>query len=139
MLKFENIIQNLKIFFNKKNNKDIALLLKVKTSTFSNWSSRNTIPIQELYSIALQYNINLHWLLTGEGDMYVNQSSNTQTMSGSSGAIQAKGNVTCSQDNSQFDRTIFNMFQSSYMFADKKKKLDKFMIYLALANSEILK
>lgn len=88
-LQFSDILDRLKIFFSVKTNKDLASLVQIiEAQKFNSWSSRNTIPIQELYILANNHNINLHWLLTGVGSPDVDVTSIIQSDEAVSGNIR---------------------------------------------------
>ena len=40
---------------------------KAGPSSITNWIRRNTLDIQSVYDFASKHDLNLHWLLTGEG------------------------------------------------------------------------
>jgi len=71
MEKATEIFNRLKII--KGITKDVGLsrLLNVTPGTFGNYKQRNTIPYKKLLSICKDSNINLHWLVTGEGNKYI--------------------------------------------------------------------
>ena len=64
----KEVINRLKIAINMQKDKDLADYLEVDKSTLSNWKSGNReLDYNLLFSKCKQ--INLHWLLTGEGDI----------------------------------------------------------------------
>ena len=140
MFNFINIFERIFKYYGFKTNAEFLKKFNVKQTTFSAWKNRNSIPYDILYLVSQQENLSLHWLLTGQGDMYVNQSANNQTISNSPNSIQAGNDINGEKDSiSQYDATIFSLFKSSYIFAEEQKKLDKYKNYLALANIDILK
>jgi len=44
--------------------------LQIEVSTLQKWPDRNTIKAHELYGWAYPRHINMHWLLTGSGEVY---------------------------------------------------------------------
>lgn len=61
------ILDRLKEALSLGTDTELANLLGVKKATISNWRNRNTIDFPLLFSICEQ--INIDWLLTGEGEM----------------------------------------------------------------------
>lgn len=52
--------------------KNLADLMNIKAPVLSRYESNNVIPTLEILSVfATQFNINLHWLLTGTGSMFL--------------------------------------------------------------------
>ncbi|MCX6178572.1 MAG: helix-turn-helix domain-containing protein [Chlorobiales bacterium] len=68
----EGLISRLLVAFNVKENKKLAEILDVKESTITSWKDGDNIPQYEkiLQKTELK-GINLHWLLTGNGEMFV--------------------------------------------------------------------
>ncbi len=62
------ILERLKQYLNIKTDTELSNILQVKQSTLSSWKNRNTIDINEIYSYSVKFKVNLHWLLTGEGN-----------------------------------------------------------------------
>lgn len=62
--------------FGGKSLKEIAELLGEKPSTFWNWATERTdIPTKVLAKIATATGVSLNWLLTGEGEKYIQQTT----------------------------------------------------------------
>ncbi len=70
----EKILDRLKIFYNVKSNKELADKLKVKYNTLTTWIQRNKIPFELLTQLTQNENLSFDWLLTGKGEMFLNQS-----------------------------------------------------------------
>ncbi len=49
---------------------NIADILGVSVRTYIYWERGNDVPLGKLYNLS-EYKLNTHWLLTGEGDMYL--------------------------------------------------------------------
>lgn len=60
-------MNRLKEAYNIQKDTELATLLGVSKSTLSNWSSRNTIDYDKVFSLC--EHINIDWLLTGRGSM----------------------------------------------------------------------
>ncbi len=60
-------MNRLKEAYNIRKDTELAALLGVSKSTLSNWSSRNTIDYDKVFSLC--EHINIDWLLTGRGTM----------------------------------------------------------------------
>lgn len=60
------ILNRLKLAKNLKNDAELARFLDLRPSTISGWTSRNSIDYDLVFSKC--DDVNLHWLLTGEGE-----------------------------------------------------------------------
>lgn len=82
----KEVINRLKIAVNIQKDKDLADYLEVDKSTLSNWKSGNReLDYNLLFSKCKQ--ANLHWLLTGEGDMLIDNEDYTDNSSGKKNLI----------------------------------------------------
>ena len=63
----QGVLNRLKEAYNIQKDTELATLLGVSKSTLSNWSSRNTIDYDRVFSLC--EHINIDWLLTGRGSM----------------------------------------------------------------------
>lgn len=63
----QDVLNRLKEAYNIRKDTELAALLGVSKSTLSNWSSRNTIDYDKVFSLC--EHINIDWLLTGRGSM----------------------------------------------------------------------
>lgn len=68
MMNINEIISRLKIFQEVTDDKDIAGYLDISAQDFSNRKQRGTL-LTLIIRKVVNENVNLHWLLTGEGDM----------------------------------------------------------------------
>lgn len=51
---------------------EFATKLNIPQRTYSNYENEtNKVPIEILQTISAKFHVNLHWLLTGEGEMYL--------------------------------------------------------------------
>jgi len=64
----KKILSRLKEVYNLRYDSELANLLGVKQSTLSTWKSRNNIDYDLIFAFC--ENINIDWLLTGEGEKY---------------------------------------------------------------------
>jgi predicted RNase H-like nuclease (RuvC/YqgF family) len=69
------ILERLKSAKNFSTDTELANFLDIKTSTLSNWYSRNSIDFDILFSKC--ENMPIEWLLTGKGEMLRENSNNT--------------------------------------------------------------
>lgn len=67
ILNAENILDRVAKILNTKSDRQTALRLDVKPQTFANWKSRDSLPWERLYRLAIEEGINFDWLVTGEG------------------------------------------------------------------------
>lgn len=63
-----------------KTDDEFANYLKIKRETLSSWKKRNAPDFELLIRLSMRNNINIHWLLTGEGEMLTNKAETTQTL-----------------------------------------------------------
>lgn len=63
-----SVLDRIKSFYGLKGNADLARFLGVAPNTITNWYGRKTFDIDVIYTKCV--NININWLLTGEGNMY---------------------------------------------------------------------
>lgn len=61
------VLDRIKSFYKLKGNADLARFLGVAPNTITNWYGRKTFDIDIIYTKCVD--VNLDWLLTGEGDM----------------------------------------------------------------------
>jgi transcriptional regulator with XRE-family HTH domain len=61
----QDIIERIKEKFSLKNETQVAKLLNVEQNTLSSWKKRNKIPYDKLDELALQNQISLDWILSG--------------------------------------------------------------------------
>jgi hypothetical protein len=61
------ILNNLKIILNFKTDTDLAGYFGVDRSTLAGWKSRNSLDFNLMFEKLNNENINLHYILTGEG------------------------------------------------------------------------
>ena len=69
-LRVRDILSRIKQIESVRLDKDLLEILNVQQARISAWNARNTIPLEILVEYALQRNININWLLTGEGSIY---------------------------------------------------------------------
>jgi transcriptional regulator with XRE-family HTH domain len=65
------ILKRVKQAKNIKTDADLAKFLHVKQNTLSMWKSRNKMPYKLLITMCEKENINLSWLFTGRGEMFI--------------------------------------------------------------------
>lgn len=64
------ILNKLILHYAEGSNSKFAKMLGISNQSLSNWKSRNYLDLELIYSVCKD--VNPHWLLTGEGDMLVN-------------------------------------------------------------------
>lgn len=74
MLTAQRMIDNLKKLLGFRTDAELAQHLDINQTTLSAWKARDTFDIVRVYPKIS--NINLNWLLTGEGDPYEKPSNN---------------------------------------------------------------
>ena len=80
MISFQDVVSNLKIVFNLKSDKELALKLNMKVTTFSERKRANSIPYQEIIELCIAENININNIYTAPIDLTVNSQSITVTL-----------------------------------------------------------
>ncbi len=73
----KKILDRIKTFYNLKNNAKLAAFLGVPPTTLSSWYSRDTFDLDIIYEKCVD--IDLAWLLTGEGSMLKEEQSEEKT------------------------------------------------------------
>ena len=66
----KEILKRFKKALNIKTDSDLAKYLGVRQNTISTWKARDSLDYKLLFSKCDENNINIDWLLTGEGDMF---------------------------------------------------------------------
>lgn len=66
MIKFIEIEERLKEYFNIKKDGEVAEKLGVTSSRYGNWKKRNTIPYEEIITLCEKENINMTEIITGK-------------------------------------------------------------------------
>lgn len=79
------VLDRIKEAYNIKSNAKLASFLGIAPTTLSSWYSRCTFDLDLLYEKCV--GINLSWLLTGEGDMIKNETTNQLNQSSDSGIL----------------------------------------------------
>lgn len=80
----KSLLSRTKTAINARKDKEIADFLGVSTSTYSNWNTGVSNPDYDLIFKKMEdIGINLHWLITGEGPMLV---QDVQTATSEAGA-----------------------------------------------------
>lgn len=67
---FSHVMDRCKKFLKIKNDCDVAKALGMSASTFNERKKRDSIPYSDLIKLADSENVDLNWLLSGEGTMY---------------------------------------------------------------------
>ena len=79
------VLDRIKEAYSIKSNAKLASFLGIAPTTLSSWYSRCTFDLDLLYEKCVD--INLSWLLTGEGDMIKNETTNQLNQSSDSGIL----------------------------------------------------
>lgn len=66
----KQILNRLMVVFNVSTDSALSVLINTPARTISTWRTRNTPPYDLCISVAKEKNLNLNWLLTGEGEIY---------------------------------------------------------------------
>lgn len=69
----KNLIERLKLVYQVKENKALGSAMGISASTVANWKTGDCKPnLEFIFSAVEPIDVNLHWLLTGNGEMYTN-------------------------------------------------------------------
>ena len=84
--------------YSNGNKSDFARMLGIKPQTINSWMSRDSYDIDLIYSIC--ENLSADWLLTGEGKMLLDESTNkvTQHVTGSNNTFAGRDLTTSTAD-----------------------------------------
>jgi len=76
---FNEILERIQLFSPEinKGDSDIARALNVSRTTPSTWRKRGKLPLEAIIEYAKKQGINIHWLLTGEGEQGITHLSTT--------------------------------------------------------------
>jgi len=100
------------------------------------------IPDTFLHALTSKFNVNINWLITGEGEMFIKNNSPksyNQIISENSGQITGiskgdtifnKNEATPKLNETQIDKATYSLFLESYNKAKRDDKLKDFRIYL---------
>ena len=75
MNNYREIMDRLKLYFQVNSDRKIAEKLGINYNTIKTWSNRGKIPIEKLLIKFQNEPINLNWLLTGKGEMFLKDNS----------------------------------------------------------------
>lgn len=69
------IVDRLKLYFSVKTDKEVAACLGVERVTVSMWKNRDSLDLKLI--VTKCDNVNLNWLLRGQGNMYSDEASDS--------------------------------------------------------------
>jgi hypothetical protein len=94
----DNVVDRLKIFHGFKRDIELANIFDLSQADFSQRKKRGTL-LEMLIDHAHNESVNLHWLLTGEGEMHVHHEKPlSQVINEQEGVIQAIREILSSGD-----------------------------------------
>ena len=67
---FPAIIQRIKQILDVRNDKDVAIALGLNPNSFFNRKKRGSVPMAEIVNFGNTHNVNLDWLINGNGLVY---------------------------------------------------------------------
>ncbi len=99
MNNYREIMDRLKLFFNVNSDRKVAEKLGINYNTIKTWSNRGKIPLEKILSRLQNETINIDWLLTGRGEMFLKEAA--QNINNQDGIVIANsspinGNITIS-------------------------------------------
>jgi repressor LexA len=65
---FRDIFNKLKIYFDLKTDKEVALKLNINYNTIKTWNNRGKVPLEKLLTSLKDNDIDINWLLGGKED-----------------------------------------------------------------------
>ncbi|MBU0972639.1 MAG: helix-turn-helix domain containing protein [Proteobacteria bacterium] len=75
---FELIVERLKLKFGFRTDKEFANAIEMSPTAFNGRKKSASIPYPEIIDFAYRQNMNLHWVLTGEGVAYNSDHTNKE-------------------------------------------------------------
>ena len=66
---FENVMNRIKSLIKSNKDSDLALSLGLSSSGYANAKKRQVLPFDKIFDFSNSRNVNMDWLLTGEGTM----------------------------------------------------------------------
>jgi len=76
----DNFITRLKSALNLSTDVVLSEYLGVTPQSISNWKARNSIQYDIVFTKCVSVGINLHWLITGDGEMLISNTINPDSM-----------------------------------------------------------
>jgi len=73
-------ITRLKSALNLSTDVVLSEYLGVTPQSISNWKARNSIQYDIVFTKCVPFGINLHWLITGDGEMLISNNNNPDSM-----------------------------------------------------------
>ena len=70
---FESVIERLKDLLSLGSDKELSEILKMTPAAFNNRKRSGSLPYKQIIDVGNKQNVNLNWLLTGEGPVYKDQ------------------------------------------------------------------
>lgn len=124
----------------KVSQQEMAQKMKVTQKTLSSWEQGHNEPCSSLSELVTNYNINLNWLLTGEGKMFINHDiNNTQNIQNQKGNSVFANNGTMtntmtnqSPSSSNIDNVTQVLFEEAYKKASKDEDSLKKLKFLLM-------
>lgn len=93
---FRQIFDRLKLIYGVNTDKKVSEELGINYNTVKTWSSRGKIPIETLLQSIQNESLNISWLLTGKGSMYLSDTtsqSSHNTVGDNSIVVNGNGNI----------------------------------------------
>ena len=104
------------------NKSKFARVLGVKPQTINTWLTRDTFDIERVYSCCTQ--LSPHWLLTGEGEMLKN--STTQTSSGDN-SPNISGNGNHVNNAATIDKALNEIAEQRRLVSKSQEQIDRLL------------
>ena len=81
---FELVVERIKKEFLYRSDKEFAKAIGLSPTAFHNRKKTSSLPFQEIIEFANSRNVNLNWIMTGEGSTYNKSTDDLNTTSNSS-------------------------------------------------------
>lgn len=118
MISFQDVVSNLKSVFNLKSDKELALKLNMKVTTFSERKRTNSIPYQEIIELCIIENININTIFSSEP---IGSTVNSQSITVNLDIINKETlQILLTENHLDLDE-LFNIFLSNLLLERKIK------------------
>jgi hypothetical protein len=123
---FNEVINRMYFLLKTRKDTDVAKALNMNYNTFKSRGRAKSVPFEELVVYASENNINLDWLLTGEGNIYKDETEKGTIKK----IIKGNNNVVSVGSSNRNFQNIFNTREeiNETISVEDIKKIDNFSV-----------
>lgn len=81
MESIKDVLKRMCLFYGVSNNRQLSEKININYNTISTWIKRDSIPYELLHKLVQSESISFDWLLTGKGEMLLNEREEPQKQS----------------------------------------------------------